>query len=205
MMPQETAEYFDTLVIGEAETLFPDILEKKSRQKIIQGKRHRNLDDVVPLPDFKLLKDWQKIRIFPVITSRGCPFDCSFCSVTEMFGRQYRFHSPERVLTELDNLEEVFQEISRNSLWRRISKNRPFFADDNFAANPQRAEQILDGIAQRNYGRHISCQVRADVTKSPKTVEKMARAGVDTVYVGFESVNPKSLEEMHKKQQEQLL
>ncbi len=201
MMPQETAEYFDTLVIGEAESLFPDILEKKPRQKIIKGKRHRNLDEAVPIPNFKLLKDWQKIRIFPVITSRGCPHDCSFCSVTEMFGRQYRFHSPERVLRELDNLEAIFQEISRNSLWRRrISKNRIFFADDNFAVSSQRAEQILDGIIQRGYGRQISCQVRADVTESPRIVEKMARAGIDTVYVGFESVNSKTLKEMNKKQ-----
>ena len=83
--------------------------------------------DTIPYPDLSLLKPDPRRRKFPapnpVQTSRGCPFDCSFCSVTGMFGKKYRFRSTENIIEELRRYDHL--------------KNAVFFYDDNFAANTQ--------------------------------------------------------------------
>jgi radical SAM superfamily enzyme YgiQ (UPF0313 family) len=203
MMPEESVDVFDQVVVGEAETRILDVLSGKIKDKIVKGERC-NLDDSVPIPDFKLVKGWEKMHVFPVMTSRGCPHGCTFCSVTEMFGRKYRFHNPQRVMQELESLEGLFKEHESNSFFRRhFYRDRMFFVDDNFPANLARTEDILDRIAAMRddgYNRKISCQVRAEVAEHSELVAKMGRAGVDVVYIGFESINPQTLKDMNKKQ-----
>jgi radical SAM superfamily enzyme YgiQ (UPF0313 family) len=146
--------------------------------------------DSIPFPDFSLLKADQTKKggstIIPVQTSRGCPFDCSFCSVTGMFGKKYRFRSTENIIAEL----------------RRYNsrKNTVFFYDDNFAANPRRAKELLKAMIRERFKFKWTTQVRADVTKDLELVRLMKRAGCHTLFIGFESVNPSSLEAMKKKQ-----
>jgi radical SAM superfamily enzyme YgiQ (UPF0313 family) len=200
MRPEDAAAVFDQVVVGEAETIIADILEGKIQGRIIKGERHDDLDSVVPILNFELVEGWENMHIFPVMTSRGCPHDCTFCSVTKMFGRKYRFHTPERVMQELENLDKLFKEHEREHLWRRIRRDRIFLADDNFTANLARTNDILDRIIAAGYNRKLSCQVRAEVAKQPELVAKMRRAGIDIVYVGCESINPETLKSMNKKQ-----
>ena len=122
----------------------------------------------------------------PVLTSRGCPFDCSFCSVTGMFGRKYRFRSTENIIEEL-----------------RLYSGRKafiFFYDDNFAADPKRTRELCEAMIREKLKITWTTQVRADVTRDPELVRLMKKAGCHTVYIGFESVNPDALEDMKKKQ-----
>ncbi|HJX50606.1 MAG TPA: radical SAM protein [Candidatus Nanoarchaeia archaeon] len=201
MMPEESSTMFDQIVIGEAETVLSDILEGKIKGRIIKGERNQNLDSIVPVPNFKLVEGWENMHVFPVMTSRGCPHACTFCSVTEMFGRRYRFHSPERVIQEFENLETLFKEHESTSFFRRhFHRDRIFLADDNFTANIPRTNNILDKMISSSYNRRVSCQVRAEIAKNPEIVSKMKRAGIDVVYVGCESINPETLKSMNKKQ-----
>jgi radical SAM superfamily enzyme YgiQ (UPF0313 family) len=124
--------------------------------------------------------------IIPILTSRGCPFDCSFCSVTGMFGKKYRFRSTEDVVAELKKYN------------RR--RNIIFFYDDNFAANRGRAKALLEAMIAEKFRFPWTAQVRADIAQDEELVRLMKKAGCHTLFIGFESVNPRSLQEMKKKQ-----
>ena len=183
LLPQEALQHARQVVVGEAEEVIVDIVEGRLRDQIVQGRPVKNLDDL-PLPDFALIKDYKPVfSIVPVSTSRGCPFDCTFCSVTKMFGREYRFRSADNVMKELASKESA----------------RFFFCDDNFTANPKRTRVLLERMIQANI-RDWTCQVRCDVAKDKETLDLMGKAGCAVVCVGFESVNVKTLQAYNKKQ-----
>lgn len=146
--------------------------------------------DQIPFPELEQLNYNPKriagYRTIPIQASRGCPFDCAFCSVTSMFGKHYRFRSTQNIIKELRQYDE--------------KKNIIFFYDDNFAANPKRTKEFLHAMIKENFKFKWTTQVRADVAKDIELVKLMKRAGCHTLYIGFESVNPKSLKEMKKKQ-----
>ncbi len=146
--------------------------------------------DQIPFPDLSLLKSTRKgisgLSSIPVQTSRGCPFDCSFCSVTGMFGKKYRFRSTENTIAELRRYND--------------RKNLIFFYDDNFTADRKRAKDLLEAMIRENFKFKWTTQVRADVAKDLQLVKLMKKAGCHTLYIGFESVNPESLKAMKKRQ-----
>jgi radical SAM superfamily enzyme YgiQ (UPF0313 family) len=182
MMPQEAAQFADHVVIGEGEPAIADIISGKIKQKFVQTK-HINMDDY-PIPDFSLLENSKKMYMTPMITSRGCPFDCTFCSVTEMFGKRYRTLSIKNTMKTL----------------RKMQPRKVFFYDDNFAAMKSRTYELVKRIKRSGLGFRWTAQVRTDVTNDPKLVEKMADAGLYNVYVGFESINPATLKRFNKAQ-----
>jgi len=183
MLPEDVEPHFDQIIVGEAEQVIIDILSGKIKDKVVYAPRYGNLDDL-PFLDFSLLKNSEIMKVFSIMTSRGCPYDCNFCSVTKMFGREYRAQSPQRVIDEILSYKY----------------GRIFFSDDNFAANLKRTDQLLDLMIATGFKRHWSTQVRTEVTRNPQFVRKMKKAGCNTVYVGLESINPQSLKEMNKKQ-----
>jgi radical SAM superfamily enzyme YgiQ (UPF0313 family) len=147
--------------------------------------------DGLPVPDFSLAGGTADCvvggkRTVVVQTSRGCPFDCSFCSVTGMFGKAFRHRSVESMLKELRSYN------ARDHI--------VFFCDDNFTANRRRARGLLEAMVRDRFRFQWSTQVRVDVARDPELVQLMKRAGCHTVFIGFESVNPASLREMKKGQ-----
>jgi radical SAM superfamily enzyme YgiQ (UPF0313 family) len=184
MLPKDVEAHFDQVVIGEAETILPDLLEGSIKDTVVQGERLTDLDSL-PFPDYSLIRDWgKKRRLRPVMTSRGCPFDCNFCSVTKMFGNIYRSQSPQRVLSEI----------------MQLPKGTVFFVDDNFAVDMDRSTEILDRMIAAGFRNKWTAQVRTNVTHKPAFVAKMKKAGCKVVYVGFESINPQTLKDMNKAQ-----
>lgn len=153
--------------------------------------------DTLPNPDFSLIVSRKNKTlpsfVVPIQTSRGCPFDCSFCSVTEMFGREYRYRSTERVLDELTATLSLLAPWD----WRR---RRVFFYDDHLAGNRERLREMLDGILQRNLRFGWAAQVRTDIARDEELLSLMKRAGCRTLYLGIESVNPETLKEYRKGQ-----
>lgn len=183
LLPDEAIQFARQVVIGEAEEVIVDVVERKRQDAFVYGRPVDNLDSL-PYPDFSLIKGFRFTPLItPISTSRGCPFDCSFCSVTTMFGRRYRFRSAGNVLGELTSTE-------RRSF---------FFCDDNFAANPGRTHKLLE-LMLKNKIRNWSCQVRCDVARDNELLNLMAKAGCRVVCVGFESINQKTLQAYQKKQ-----
>lgn len=183
MIPEDVADDFDQVFIGEAETKILDVLSGKIREKFVRGNPAKNLDDV-PVVNFNLLKNFEKMWALPVMTSRGCPYNCTFCSVTEMFGRGYRVKSVQKVLEEVASYQH----------------NRIFFVDDHFVVRKNRTKELIQGFRDRKLKFRWSCQVRTELSRDVNMVRDMRSAGCRTVYIGFESINPESLEEMNKNQ-----
>jgi radical SAM superfamily enzyme YgiQ (UPF0313 family) len=205
-LPDESLEYADFVIRGEGEHSLVELLEhlEKGAPALtgIQGLSYRDGDgpnvhnpsgdfigdlDSLPEPDFSLVHDWTPSNTYPVSTSRGCPFDCKFCSVIRMFGRSYRFKSVEATLKELKYVASV-------------SKATKFIVDDNFAANKGRTKEILRGMIAEGIKARWSAQVRTDVARDPELLRLMADSGCHTLYIGFESINPATLAAYNKKQ-----
>ncbi len=206
-LPDEALGHCDFVIRGEGETAFPlflkavededDLEEVPNLSYKINGDIRHNMNQAVPVdldflpyPDFSLIKGKPKCiagwRLIPFQTSRGCPFDCSFCSVTGMFGRRYRYRSIEHIINELRLYDDRKHDI--------------FFYDDNFGANSKRAAELLKAMEAEKFKFRWSTQVRVDFAGDEDLVRLMRRAGCHTVYIGFESVNEESLKSVKKQQ-----
>lgn len=136
--------------------------------------------DFLPIPDFNIIEGYNpsKLKIYPISTSRGCPYNCTFCAVVPMFGRKYRFRHKDLVLEELKN----------------IKKNQHvFFYDDNFAADIERAKILLEEMIRANFKFTWSTQVRIDIYKDKELLKLIKRSNCTMLYIGLESINPETL------------
>ena len=206
-LTEEALEHADFVIRGEGESALMAFIDAWERGRDFSAVPNLSLKadghavhhpmlpmekdlDAIPYPDLLLLKpDPGRVKFtppIPVQTSRGCPFDCSFCSVTGMFGKKYRFRSTGNVIEEL----------------RRYDRrgNSVFFYDDNFTADRERTKELLRAMIRERFRFSWTTQVRADVARDIELVRLMKKAGCHTVYIGFESVNPGSLDAMKKKQ-----
>ncbi len=122
-----------------------------------------------------------------VVTSRGCPFQCEFCSVISQFGSGYRY-------LDVDRSVELIEHTLRQA-WKPI-----FFGDDNFNARPARTKAILEKILQKGIRMPWwGAQVRVEAARDRELLDLMRRAGCTKVYVGFESINQETLDLFNKK------
>jgi len=201
-MPDEALRYADYVVRGEADLTFLPLVQTLDKGGLpweIPGVSfwdgHEAVHnpgcteeiemDQLPLPDFSLFEGQRPFRTIPVMTSRGCPYNCTFCSVTLMFGQRYRFRSTGNVLKEL----AAYQGRS------------VFFCDDNFTANPARSKELFQGILDHEIKlRGWGAQVRVEASRDAEMLELMRRSGGNMAYVGLESINPATLAAFNKQQ-----
>lgn len=207
-MPREALEYCDYVVMGEGENIFPALvgaIEKGERPDRIKGIAFLRPDGAMqvtgpgepvdfaalPSPDFSLCPQAAQGSIPPIIsTSRGCPHACTFCSVTAVFGRQYRFKSNEQVISEL-----------RPVLGRSVC-----FGDDNFCARPLRAKSLLkDMIGQDAVPLRWSGEMAIQAALDDELLDLMKRTRCRTVYVGIESIDSSVLKRMGKAHQADII
>lgn len=139
----------------------------------------------VPIPDFNLLEELG-LSTYPVMASRGCPYDCTFCSVTPMFGHKFRCRSQASLLEEL----------------KEYRGRKVFFVDDNFTASPRRTRELLQQMLQEKLTPRWWCaQVRTDAARDEELLRLMRNSGCGMVFVGMESINPATLENYNKHQE----
>ncbi|MCX6563890.1 MAG: radical SAM protein [Candidatus Aminicenantes bacterium] len=196
----------DLAVIGEGETAFVEICQGKPLRDIKglvykEGTDIRftpprelveNLDEI-PFPAYDLLPPLKlykararKKPIGPIITSRGCPYLCTYCN-SSVFGKKFRARSPENVIQEIDLLVREYGIRELDVL------------DDNFTLDIKRADRILDLLLERKYRLAINLQngVRAD-RLNQDLIKKMKRAGVFKVGIGIESGDKDMLSKIRK-------
>ena len=187
LLPDEFTAVADHVVVGEAEGIIVDLVEGRIEDKIVQGSPVADVGGL-PLLNYRLLEGYETMNVVPVMTSRGCPFDCSFCTVTKIFGRQFRMFSAARVVEEIENALDCFDARS------------VFFYDDNFTANRKRVEELCDLIIAKQLNITWTAQVRTDLARHPELAAKMVEAGCRWVYIGFESIHDETLAALHKSQ-----
>jgi radical SAM superfamily enzyme YgiQ (UPF0313 family) len=201
-LPEEGLEHADFVVRGEGEFAFQELVDAiqagggfekiQNLSYLVDGRLVNNPErpkianlDVNPIPDYRLITGWKPGGVISVATSRGCPFSCTFCSVPGMYGHAFRTHSIGRVLEELEQ--------HRGNLYT-------FFADDIFTANKKRVKELLRGMIDRNLTPEWGAQVRTETVDDPELLEMMRDSNCFNVYVGFESINPRTLKLFQKKQ-----
>ncbi|UCD84872.1 MAG: radical SAM protein [Deltaproteobacteria bacterium] len=208
-LPEDALGHCDFVLRGEAEQTILDFVhalasgkgyeEVKGLSFIKEGEIYHNEIppfyhdlDTLPFPNFSLIQGYHKYKnakklipkITPVLTSRGCPNDCHFCSVTKMFGRKYRFRSNENVMEELRQLELGYI----------------FFYDDNFTASPKRTKELLRSMINERLCPDWSAQVCIDIGRDRELLDLMKRSNCHNCYIGLESINPDTLKAFNKKQ-----
>ena len=144
-----------------------------------------------PTPRFDLV-DLSMYQTMSLQYSRGCPFNCEFCDIIEMFGRVPRYKTPEQVKAELRALRALG--------WR----GPIFFVDDNFIGNKRAVKQLLPEIAgwQRDEGYPFTFYTEASVNLAADEtlLRRMVEAGFDSVFLGIETPSADSLRETQKTQ-----
>lgn len=168
-------------------------LRNNFSERIDYKKTIQNIDDL-PFPDLNSIVGREKMQIAPIVTSRGCPFDCTFCSVIEMFSQKMRYRSldpedPASVISEM----KALQQNNYGSI---------FFYDDNFNAYNKRTKELLENMIRANVvPKHWTAQVRAtEIVRDRELLKLMKRTNCIMLYLGLESVNPETLLEYNKKQ-----
>ena len=191
---QEAMDLGISLFAGEAEGRFEQVLSDAWNGTL--KPLYNFMDDLpslsgVPTP---LLPASRIKRTGGTITSfdagRGCPFQCSFCTIINVQGRKSRRRTPDEI-----------EQIVRSNLAQGI--NRFFITDDNFARNTD-WEPVFDRLIAMREGEKANIkfiiQVDTMCHRLPRFIEKAGRAGVARVFIGLESINPESLKSAKKKQ-----
>jgi len=186
MLPDEASRFVDSVVIGEAESVWQNLLDDFTDNRLKQfyvGDRV-SLDNLAK-PRNDLFSDRYKIRA-SVQTARGCPMGCEFCSVTVFHGKTYRQRPVDDVLDELEALD------CRDF----------FFSDDNLINYGKEAEErairLFQKMAERGLKKRWVSQVGIDFAHNPEVLKWAQKSGCLGVHIGFESINEETLEGMHK-------
>ena len=151
--------------------------------------------DNLPLPTRHLL-DMDSYRtsklgirsITSVLTSRGCPYQCSFCASSRLAGTAWRSRSVGSIIEEVQLVKDTYG-------YPAIA-----FVDDNFTLDPNRVIRICEEILRRGWDIHWWCFTRGDsIVKNPEMVSLMYKAGCRSTYIGIESGNQETLDSYKKR------
>jgi radical SAM superfamily enzyme YgiQ (UPF0313 family) len=183
----------DHVVLGEAEETLPGIIHdlERGEARAVYQAPERPAMSLTPIPDFKLA-DMRRYSAMSVQYSRGCPFNCEFCDIIEIYGRVPRTKSNEQMLLELDAL--------RDTGWR----GTVFIVDDNLIGNKKNVKKLLPDLAewQERNGRPFTFITEASVNlaEDDQLLEGMRQAGFNRAFLGIETPVEASLKEAQKGQ-----
>ena len=183
----------DHIFIGEAETTLPEFfadLERGEAKALYRAPDKPPLS-LTPIPDFKLA-ELNQYSSMSIQYSRGCPFNCEFCDIIEIYGRVPRTKSNQQVIAELDAL--------RATGWR----GTVFIVDDNFIGNKKNVKKLMPDLVkwQREHDHPFSLLTEASVNLADddSLLDAMRDAGFYTVFLGIETPVEESLKEAQKTQ-----
>ena len=124
-LPEEALQHADQVIVGEGEKVILDVVEGRLNTRIVQGISLTNVDEA-PFPDYSILKT--PCVAANVISTRGCPYRCTFCTTSRMFA-PYRQRSVDNVIDEI-------------RMYKQMGFRYLNFEDDNFTADKERAKDI---------------------------------------------------------------
>jgi len=185
MCPEESSRFVDCVVKGEAEKVWPTLIADFEAGCLKASYCGRTGDLAgSPCPRHDLFNPGYMFA--SVQTSRGCPMDCSFCSVTAFNGRRYRRRPVGEVLDELS----------------MISQKMVFFVDDNIVGygeeSKKSALELFRGMVKRKFDKWWFCQASLNFADDEEILIWAARAGCKMVFLGLESEEEETLAEVNK-------
>lgn len=188
LLPAEAGQYADAVVIGDAESIWGEVVADARAGKLSAGgcakrvyQSPPNLETQGVTPDRKIFanKKYGLTRIVQV--GRGCKFSCDFCSIHAFYGNSMPRRCLDDVLAEMDDLRGKYV----------------FFADDNLFSNLEESRALFKALIP--YKIHWGCQISSDAAQDPTLLDLMAQSGCIGAFIGFESLNAANLAQMRKK------
>lgn len=183
-LPEEALQHADQVIVGEGENVILDVVEGRNKDRIVRADPICNLDSV-PFPDYSILKTPSACA--NVLTTRGCPFRCTFCTTSRMFA-PYRQRSVDNVIDEI-------------RMYKKMGFKYMNFEDDNFTADKERAKEICRRmIAEDLTFKETFFFGRTDMAKDEELLQLLHDAHLNRVLIGIESLNQKALDRVNKGQ-----
>ena len=174
LLPNEVAQYCDSILLGDAETIWKDVINDTRRGKL--KKVYKASPGVAQIGGIKPRRDiYEGKGYLPVSLmqfSRGCKYECSFCAVSTYFEKKHYIRRIDEVLEEIESNKSRFI----------------FFVDDNIASHQQSLQELCRELIPQKIN-WIS-QASIDVTHNPKSMKLMADSGCIGNVIGFESITP---------------
>jgi len=189
ILPEEAKEHADSVVIGEADNLWEEILDDFENNQFKDFYKDTTRPDLQKL----ILPRWDNMNLgiypkplghklpkMPLFTTRGCVFNCKFCSVSKYFGKSFRFKPIQNVLREIEHAH------TKSFL----------FVDDNIACNTDYSRDLFNELSKRDI--NWFSQISTTVLKSPELIDLAAKSGCTSLLIGIESINKDSLKSISK-------
>ena len=186
VLPEEAEKYVDTVVIGEAEKTWPQLIADFEKKEIKRHYKCTELHDLKNLPQPRRDLFDKRYTQSLIQTSRGCPSHCDFCLAPIIGGKKTRYRPVEEVLDELESIRE--QTI--------------FFTDDNFIGtgktNISRSIELFEGIIKRNIKKEWFSYAGVNCADNEKVLELAAKSGCKVLFIGIETEDKATLESSGK-------
>jgi len=183
--PQGCRDHADAIVIGEAELVWPQLLDDLQRGELqpVYEQRQAVAVEHIPQPDWSVIVGKDYLFSNAITLSRGCPWRCDFCySSSPNLPRGHRVKTVDQILRDI----------------RSLGTRHVMFVDDNFIGSPERCRDILDAIKPLGLTWHTA--VSTDIGRRPDLLDAMVEAGCRSVFIGFESIHAENLAQCRKSQ-----
>ncbi len=188
MCPDEALQHCDAVVIGEAEHIWRDLLDDARQGRL--KKKYESTEKVDLTTCEKPARNrLSRGRYFSDIvqSTKGCPFDCEFCSVHAYDGQRIRHKTVEQVMDEILDIHDSSAKYKKKSI---------FFADDNIIANKKFASELFTAL--KPYRLNWSCQASINVAREKELLKLMKASGCGAILIGFETISKENLAMMGK-------
>ncbi len=186
VLPEEAGRHFRSVAVGEAESVWPSILRDRQRGELKPLYRPEAAADLSlsPSPRYELL-DREKYNTIWVQATRGCPYDCSFCVASKIFGNRYQVRPIEQVVGDIERVKGRWQSPN-------IS-----FADDNMFVKRQYARDLIRELK----GLNIRYFVQSDISiaEDDELLKSLQESNCGMIFIGFESVSAEALKGINRK------
>ena len=186
MLPDEALQYADVVVVGEVESIWERVINDFENKRLST----KYVGIQIDLTQFKITPRhdllhpdyfWHSVQ-----TSRGCPFNCYFCSVSKHLGKEYRQRKPQEILNELEEIRGKY-----------IT-----FVDDNLIGyspeSKNRAMELFKGMIQRRLHKKWWMQTSINAADNERVVDLASQSGCLYVFIGFETISQGMLKDMKK-------
>ncbi len=184
VMPEEASQHADALVVGEAEGIWPQLLEdfrQGEMQKLYRRNGPCSLEGL-PHPRWDLMDRRAYFTTSVLQATRGCPYNCAFCSVSSVFGNKYRCRPVDEVIAEIETLPGKLMG----------------FVDADITGKPAYAKELFRRLAP--YKKIWAGDAGMRVAEDDELLTLAAKSGCKGLFVGFESLSPESLRSVGKSQ-----
>lgn len=191
VLPEEVGTHCDAVMIGEGENTWPAMLEDfeaGNLKKIYDAKAYPPVNQLVS-PRVDVAKH-EHYLMFPLQATRGCPYDCDFCSVKHSAGTRYRMKPIEQVVAEIKDMEKYNQKSFG------AYKKSYVIVDDNLCVNRAYAKKLFAAMAELDIT--WMGQGTIDTAFDEELLDLMAKSGCKTYAIGFESFSDETLREANK-------